>query len=183
MKLLRFVVIVFFLILLAIVVGGWFLPRQFSFEREVEIQGDTIALFQYLNGFENFNRWSPWFALDPQASYRYEGPAQGVGAMMSWHSDKPEVGSGSQRITAVQAPTRIEVALSFTGQDPADSWYQLHPVPGATRLVWGFHTDLGNNPLNRYLGLFLEAWVAADYERGLQQLKTEFEADAGGGNH
>jgi len=42
-------------------------------------------------------------------------------------------------------------------------------------LEWNFRTDLGMNPIARWMGLGMEGWVGGDYEKGLATLKAQIE--------
>lgn len=91
---------------------------------------------------------------------------------MTWASDDPDVGSGSQEITAVDPPGRIEVLLDFGDQGTADAFFDLEPADAGTRVTWGFDTDFGYNVIGRYMGLFFDQLLGPDYEKGLASLKT-----------
>ena len=65
---------------LAFVVAGFLLPASTTVERRAVVPAPQATVFTVLNGFRNFNRWSPWADLDPDATYIHEGPVQGVGA-------------------------------------------------------------------------------------------------------
>jgi len=41
---------------------------------------------------------------------------------------------------------------------------------------WGFATDMGMNPIARWMGLMMDRWVGADYQKGLARLKDLVEA-------
>ncbi|MEM1183210.1 MAG: SRPBCC family protein, partial [Acidobacteriota bacterium] len=134
---------------LMLVVVGFFLPRQVHLERSIEIDAPQHTVFALVNGFPRFNEWSPWAGIDPETVYEYEGPSHGVGAGMSWRSDNPDVGSGSQKIQVSDAPNRVEASLDFGEQGLADSFFQLEPAGDAVKVTWGFDSDMGMNPLGR----------------------------------
>lgn len=177
MKILRGAIITIVVLIALIVVGGFLLPAETRFSRSIVVQRPVDDMFLMLNGFNQFNRWSPWYDLDPATEYMFEGPASGVGAKMYWSSESPNVGKGSQEITQVQEPHRIDVALAFEGQDPALSWYELSENGEGTEVRWGFATDFGANPINRYFGLIIEGLIAPDYEKGLAKLKAYAESE------
>lgn len=178
MKILRTVAIV---LVTLVVLGagiGLLLPAAVHVERSIAIDAPPEKVFEILNSFKRYNEWSPWYDYDPAALYTYSGPPAGVGARMEWVSQKQEVGSGSQEITASEPPRRVAVHLEFTGQDPADAHYDIVPEGTASRLTWGFDADFGNNLLYRYLGLFLDALVGKDFEKGLARIKALAESEA-----
>ena len=158
-------------LLLAVVAAVSFaLPRHISVARSVVINAPEPDVFPYLNDYRKFNEWSPWALRDPKTVYTFEGPAEGVGARMTWKSDNPEVGSGSQEIMVSEPNTYLKVALAFDGQGGGVADFTLAPSGAGTKVTWGFSTDVGNNPLMRWMGLMFDRWVGADYEAGLARL-------------
>jgi effector-binding domain-containing protein/uncharacterized protein YndB with AHSA1/START domain len=165
------------LTLAIVLVGvGFLLPRSAEVERSIVIQAPPATVFAVLNGFRNFNRWSPWADLDPEARYAYTGPVQGVGAKMSW-AGSDAVGSGSQEILESEPYQRIRIRLTFSGWDDADNHasYLLSSVGESTHLTWRFEGDFGTNLLGRYFGLMMDRFIGADYAKGLARLKNYVE--------
>ena len=92
---------------------------------------------------------------------------------MTWASDKPDVGSGSQEIIESVPERLVRTRLEFGGMSDANAFFKIEPRgDDRTHLVWGFDTDLGLNPISRYFGLMFEKWIGPDYEYGLAKLKT-----------
>lgn len=162
-------------------VAGFFLPRNVHVERSIDLAVPREKIFTVLNDLTQFNRWSPWARIDPATHYEFSGPPAGVGARMLWRSDNPRVGAGSQEITASIPDHRVEVALDFGSQGIATGYYDLQAAGDGTRVTWGFDTDLGVNPIARYLGLMFDTWIGADYEQGLANLKELLEGGAADG--
>ena len=54
----------------------------------------------------------------------------------------------------------------------------LKPEGNQTQVTWGFESELGLNPMSRWMGLMMDNWVGGDYERGLVNLKTLVEQQA-----
>ncbi|MEZ5933790.1 MAG: SRPBCC family protein [Alphaproteobacteria bacterium] len=163
-------------IALALIVAlavAYILPGNVKVKRATMIDARPGEVFALVNSFENFNRWSPWYERDPEGDYRLEGPEQGVGARMIWASDKPDVGSGSQEIIESVPDRLVRTRLDFGDMGDANAFFRLEPRgEGKTHLVWGFDTDLGLNPVSRYVGLMFDRWIGSDYELGLAKLKT-----------
>lgn len=157
---------------------GLLLPANVGFERSVSIKAKPEVVYAYLNGFKNFNEWSPWAGLDPNAKYVITGPETGVGAKQSWTSEDPNVGSGSQEIIAVTPNESIRIKLEFVGQSTENiSTQTITPEGEGSKLVWRMDSALGMNPVNRWFGSFLlEKFVGPDYEKGLAALKSKVEA-------
>ncbi|MFV8781848.1 SRPBCC family protein [Microbulbifer sp. SA54] len=165
-----------FLVLL--VLAGFLFPRVATTERSVYIAEPPEVVFPYLNNFQNFNKWSPWYQLDPNAEYTYEGFPEGNGATMRWSSKDPKVGNGSQTITASEPYSHIATTLDFGTQGTASADFKLVPQGGGTNVTWSFSSEMGAGPLARWMGLMVSRVVGKSYEDGLQKLKTVVEKEA-----
>lgn len=164
------------LLLLLLVIVAFALPQQITVARSTVINAPESDVFPYINNFRRFNEWSPWAARDPETKYVFSGPEEGKGARMEWSSDNPEVGSGFQEITESQPGALVRVSLEFADLGKGSASYQLKPSGAGTRIIWVFDTDVGNNPIHRWMGLMFDRWIGADYEEGLEQLKKLVEA-------
>lgn len=160
-------------LLVVAIVAAYLLPRHVRVERATTIAAPRATLFAVVNSFKHFNKWSPWFDLDPNAKYTYEGPGAGAGAKMSWVGDPKKLGSGSQVITASDHPGRVESDVDFgQGGSPARQHITLAAEGQATRVTWGIDVDLGMNPIGRYFGLGFDGMIGKDFDKGLALLKT-----------
>lgn len=176
MKIIKILAIVMAVIAVAVVGVGLLLPSTAHVERTIDIAAKPPVVFTVLNGFRQFDKWSPWAGIDPNAVTTYDGPASGVGAKMAW-AGNADVGTGSQEILESQPHERIVVKLAF-GDFGGDyrATYRLEPVGEGTRLTWSYDADFGGDLLLRYFGLMSESMLGPDYERGLRQLKTLVES-------
>lgn len=173
MKIIRGLFIFIVVICAAFLGGAFLLPTSAHVERSVDIEAPPATVFAVLNGFRQFNRWSPWANIDPGTTYRLEGPLLGVGARQVWSSEDPAVGAGSQEIIETEAPDRIVMRLLFSGFEGDNrSTFTLAPTSGGTHLVWAYDSDFKGALLARYFGLLLDSMIGPDYERGLAGLKT-----------
>jgi hypothetical protein len=161
---------------LALVVGaGFVLPSQVHVERDVVINAPSAEIFPLVSDFNAWEAWSPWADQDPDARMTVTGA--GLGQTMTWSSEKPEVGTGSQQITAMQAPNYVKTHLDFGSQGMADAAFTLIPENGKTRVVWSLDTDMREGvpllqqPVSTYFGFFMDGMIGKDYEVGLQRIK------------
>jgi len=98
---------------------------------------------------------------------------------MSWSSEKPDVGQGSQEIIESVPESLVRTRLDFGEMGDANAFFELEARgEDKTHLVWGFKSDLGMNPVSRYFGLMFERWIGPDYEQGLAKLKSIAEKGA-----
>jgi effector-binding domain-containing protein len=158
-------------VLVILVVIGFLLPRQRHVERSVFIDAPPSVVFSQINGFKNFNDWSPFVALMPGAEYGFEGPDFGVGSKMSWSETEPNPEEGGQTIVASTPYERVDLEVDLGPEGTAQVAYLLRPENGGTNLTWSFDTDFGINLLGRYWGLLLDRQLGPLYAQGLTNLK------------
>ena len=170
----------FGLIVFILLVGlvGFFLPSTGHAERSITIDAPPDAVYDVVRDFDQFNAWSPWYGLDPDARYELSGTRGNIGSRLTWYSEKPEVGNGSQTIARLEPHSLIELDLEFAGQPPAKSAFVLAPQDSGTQVTWTFDTDFGANPFLHYFGLLMDTFVGPAYEQGLAQLKDYVENGA-----
>jgi hypothetical protein len=128
---------------------------------------------------KRFNEWSPWAEIDPNAKYAFEGPETGVGQKMSWESEHPNVGKGSQTIVEIADGSKVVSELDFGDMGKARAWFDIKAADGGSNVVWGFEAN-SSGIMERWFSLMFDTWIGADYEKGLGKLKALAEKEAGG---
>lgn len=173
MRILKLIGAVLIVLIALFVAIGFLLPRDVHVERSTAIEAPPATVFAIVNGFGQFNRWSPWAQIDPENTrYRYSGPDHGVGARMEWQSENPDVGSGSQEIVASEPHAKVVSRLDFGEMGTATATFLIEETgPGASRVTWQFDTRM-EGILERWMGLLMDGWIGADYEKGLANLKS-----------
>ncbi len=171
MKVLKKLMIGVVAIVVILLVIGFLLPRTRHVERSVIIDAPASVIFAQVNGFQNFNEWSPFVAVMPNASYGFEGPDYGVGSKITWEVTEPEAEVGSQTIVASTPYERVDLELDLGPQGDGQSTYLLQDAEGGTRLTWTFDTDFGLDIPGRYWGIFLDRQLGPLYAQGLANLK------------
>ena len=157
------------LALIVIVLGiGAFLPKDFRVERSIEMDASPEAVFDQVNSLKSWGAWSPWIARDPSIKNEYSGPEAGVGASVTWTSEKS--GGGTQTITRSDRPTRIETTLDFGDMGQPNADWTFEPKGDGVRVIWGLSGNAAG-PLGGYFAKMMDGWVGADYESGLARLK------------
>ena len=175
MRLLRNLLVGLVILIAALAAGAYLLPRNVIVEREITIDAAPEAVFAHIHSLQAFTAWSPWQGRDPDMTVNFSGPETGVGNIMEWQSDVPEVGNGRQEIIAVSENSEVRTALDFGDMGTAEAWWLLAEADGGTTITWGLDADMGNNPVGRWMGLLMDGLVGADYDAGLLNLKTLIE--------
>ena len=170
-------IIIGLIALIVVVVGVAFvLPQNVHVERSTVIAAAPDQVFAVVNDFTRSKEWGPWYKRDPKMKLTLEGPPAGLGAKMSWKSESE--GEGSQEIIESKPFSYVKTKLEFRPQGTAFAAFTLEPAEGGTKVVWSMDTDMGMNPIGRYMGLMFDGWVGKDYEEGLANLKKLIEEGA-----
>ena len=177
MRILRWIVRIVLVLAIIFIGGAYVLPREVSVARSVEIDAPPSEVFPHVNSLKAGANWSPWLERDPDVQLTYSGPDEGVGAKLEWASEHPQVGNGVQEIIASETDKQVSAALDFGPMGTAVANFDLVETGGKTDLTWGFTTDLGMNPMARWMGLMMDRWVGRDYEAGLSNLKALVEGN------
>lgn len=171
-----FRLIAFLVVAVAVLMAvGMFLPREITVERSIEIDAPASDIYPLVANLEANQKWSPWADLDPDAQYIYNEVESGIGARMEWSSDSPDVGNGTMEITEVTENEALTVALDFGDMGGGTAFWEFSESGDVTTATWRLVADMGAGPIGRWIGLKMDDWVGADYERGLANLKAVVE--------
>ena len=98
-------------------------PADYRLTRQTVIAAPAAAVFPYVNDLRQWDDWSPWAKLDPNAKISFEGPAAGSGAMFHW-SGNDKIGAGTMTITESKPNERLRTR-AFLIEAPQDRIYLL----------------------------------------------------------
>ena len=176
MRTLRYLVLAMLFLIVVVVTIGFFLPAKVQLHRTIEINRSPDVVFQVVNSLSHFNKWSPWFEKDVNASFELSGSPTGVGSKLSWQGNKG-VGVGSNEIIESTLNSHIKTKLFFGKEEhPAYATISLKENKKSTLVTWSLENDFGNNIFYRYFGFVIEDMIAPDYEKGLLNLKLYVES-------
>jgi hypothetical protein len=161
------------LLVLGLALVGLYLPGTAAVERRLTIAATPDVLFPLLDSPPAFTRWSPLATPGTTVRYAFDGPANGVGAGLSWEGGTFPLNAGSYTITAVEDLRRIELRVHLPLLGKTHSRIDVRPVggTGATEVDWSFHDDVGFNLPRRLLWLLADLTLGPRLERGLDNLR------------
>ena len=147
-----------------------FQPTAFEITRSATISVTPDLLFPHVNTLRNWEAWSPWAKLDPNAAIVYEGPDAGPGASYRWAGNN-RVGAGRMTITEITPNERVLMDLSFTAPMKANNVteFVFKAAGGHTQVTWSMGGR--NSFMAKAFGLFVnvDKMVGKDFEKGLAQ--------------
>lgn len=156
-------------LVLVLVLVAFAFPRHYRVERSLVINAKPEAVLAQVADLSAWKNWGAWQERDPQMKLSYSSPATGVGAWSAWESKQE--GNGKMTITA-QTPGRVDYLLEFPDMGmKSNGVMELRAEAGGVRVVWSDSGDLGMNPMNRWVGLFLDKMIGPDFERGLANIR------------
>lgn len=151
------------------------LPETYEVQRSIEVERPPLFVYNEVKDYQNWYHWSPWFAMEPTATYNYQGSPGAIGFRMEWIGEK--IGEGSLTLENLIEPERIEGRLQFTKPPlpPSKDVWILDETEAGTKVRWINKGQLPY-PVGRYLGLMMEQQVGGTMEQGLESLKKYLES-------
>ncbi|RKD91805.1 SRPBCC family protein [Mangrovibacterium diazotrophicum] len=172
MKILKKILLTVIILALVFVIIAWFLPQNIEINRQIKIDAPARVVFNQVNDLRSWQKWAVWNQIDPDMKISYEKLGIGQGAGYHWESENEQVGKGSLFIETSVPYDSILIQLSFDGHGDAQAPFYFTEENKQTNVSWSFKTDLGNNPLLRWMGLLFDSMIGPDLEKGLENLKV-----------
>jgi len=171
MKTFKRIIIWLVVIIVALVIIAFLLPKSYKVERSVYIKANNQVIYDLVSNLGKWDLWEPWSKeMDSTVKYEFIGTDGQVGATMKWNGKKLK--DGEMSITAIVPGQSVNYDLSFMkGTNKAQSAMILEPQGDSCKVTWSVEGNLGYNPINRYSGLFMNKLMGPDFEKGLGKLK------------
>ncbi|UZR92455.1 SRPBCC family protein [Chondrinema litorale] len=157
---------------------GLFLPEDSYMQRQIVINAPIETVFEEVNDFKNWEKWSPFVAMDPTIKITYGAETVGKGASYSW--DGEETGSGEQFILDSSPNQTIETKVIFIEGDSESMGFghwQFKSVEDGVEVTWGFSTT-ATSYFEKYFGVLMDPFLGGIFQDGLESLKKVTEAKA-----
>jgi hypothetical protein len=171
------------LILVAVAIVGLLVlaamqPADFRITRTGAISAPASAVFPHVNNLHNWEAWSPWAKLDPNAKNSFEGSSSGTGAKMSWAGNN-KVGVGSMTITESNPNDSITFKLDFLKPMKATNIAEFTFTPDGDQTTVTWSMSGNNNFMGKVMGLLMncDKMVGGQFEQGLAALKSVVETE------
>lgn len=170
--------VILILFISIVLIAAYFMPKEYSVEREITINKPADSIFKYVRSLKNQNEFSVWANRDPKIRITYKGTDGAVGAVSSWESNVKEVGVGEQEITKITENRRLDFALRFKKpmEDTAVGFMSTEPVSeNQTKVRWGI-SGVIPYPTNIMLPMLkMDQMIGNDLQKGLENLKEKME--------
>ncbi len=182
LKILGIIVLIIAASALGLIIFG---PSEGHLERQVTINAPAEVVFADVSNLKSFNKWSPWFKVDPNAEYVFEGPASGIGAKMTWYSEDSDLGNGYMEITETREGEFVGMDMGFDqnnnrdftdeGEERPVATFVLNENEDGTLVTWTFDIS-GVSGFEKMMVVGLDMFLGPFYEEGLAALKERVES-------
>lgn len=153
------------------------MPDAIHIERSVQIASPADFPFKQVNVMKNWEKWSPWYKMDPEQKMVYNEIAEGKGAAYSW--DGKKTGKGTIALESVKPNEEIVIDLNFTEpfESHPDGGYKFQKEGDGTKVTWYYDEKLAfmNKVMMRMFGMDQEGMdkmLGTSFEEGLAAMKT-----------
>ena len=148
-------------------------PDEFTVTRAISIAAPPEKIFPHVNDLHQWQAWSPWAKLDPNAKNTCSGADAGAGAVMAWDGSK-KVGTGRMTITESQPSGLIRFRLDFQKPMQATNTaeFTFRTEGGQSVVTWSM---AGKSCfMSKVFGLFVDfnKMCGCQFEKGLASLKS-----------
>ncbi len=161
-----------------LIAAAFMQPDDFRVSRSITIAAPVSVIFPHVNNLHNFNVWNPWAKIDPNSKIVFEGPLEGVGAIMRWDGNN-EVGAGSMTNVETRMNEFVQFKMEFLKPMAAThtAEFTFKPEENQTIVTWDMYGK--NNFIGKLMGLVFncDKMVGGQFEKGLESLKDVVERD------
>lgn len=159
------------IIIAVLVIIAFLLPRQYKVERSITIGADRALVYDLTCNMKKWDLWAPWNKnVDTTALFELSGNPCEVGTIWKWNGEI--LGNGELIVIEAVPGEYFGYDLIFDeGKYQSKGGFNYAEVNDSVLVIWTDEGDLGFNPLNRYMGLFMDKMMGPDFDKGLAKLK------------
>jgi Polyketide cyclase / dehydrase and lipid transport len=144
--------------------GTMLLPRNVVVQRSGSVAAAPSAILALAASNEGYQKFNPYLKADPAMKLEMFGPASGVGSGFKFDSKD---GKGSAVVTKVTADS-VDYALDLGSNGKPNQTISVVPDGTGSKVTWTMNADMGNNPIGRVIGLFLDGMIGPNFDSGLK---------------
>ena len=178
MKAIKYILFLLLILFIGFAIYVAVQPNDFKFNRSKIIKAPTPVVYDLVNDFKEWPRFSPWIEQDTNAVLTYEDKTSGVGAGYSWEGEI--LGIGNAKTVDVLNNKSISQHIEFVKPFESNSninW-TFEPTQDGTKVTWSMDgkQDFMTKMYVAFSGS-IEETTGPDFERGLFKLDSIVQAD------
>ena len=155
MKTLKYVVVSLLILAAIFALFSLLQDRHVAVSRSIVINTPVSYAFESISDMNQRAEWSPWEFKDPTMIISIGEVSKGAGASYSWTSENS--GEGKVKYIEVVQNQMIESEVYFDSDgEGSQEMFFFHKTIDGVRVDWEVHMDMGNNPIPRILGRYMD---------------------------
>ena len=174
MSIITITIIVAILLLMALTLVSWlFIKPDWQHEYVTVLPAKAVDIYPLLSDMAALPKWLIWSpSIDPSTKYRTTEITQGLGAQLSWTSDRFDA---VLTVIEVAENTEIQYHLSVdNGAFILYNWLTLSISGDQTQLAWRItHQDDSVWPNRRFTNLIWRNYFATAIKVSAERIKTQ----------
>jgi hypothetical protein len=175
MHILFIVAAAFITFILALLIAGLFIKKDYLIQRYIVIDKPAATIFDYVKLVKNQQHFNKWWMIDPAAVKTYRGIDGTEGFVAGWDSQHKQAGKGEQELIKLTENERLDYEIRFERpfSGVAYSYIILNAeTPDTTTVTWCFK-GVNKFPLNVMSAILkLNEVLGKDLQLSLQNLKN-----------
>jgi uncharacterized protein YndB with AHSA1/START domain len=146
-------------------------PADFGVTRSGTIAAPPAEVFALVNDFHNWEKWSPWYRMDPTAKNTFDGAAAGLGAKFAW-AGNAKVGEGHMEIMESRPAELVRIKLVFIKPMANTNLTEFTFKPAGSQTAVNWSMAGKNNFICKAIHLFVnfDKIVGGQFEQGLANM-------------
>ena len=140
------------------------LPRNVVVQRSGTVAAAPAAILALAVSNEGYQKFNPYVKADPALKLEMYGPATGVGSGFKFDGKD---GKGTAVVTKISADS-VDYALDLGSNGKPNQTITAVAEGAGSKVTWTMNADMGNNPIGRVVGLFLDGMIGKSFESGLK---------------
>ncbi len=158
-----------------IVLIGINLPNYLNLTEEINIEKAPSVIFKYFADLQEFIKWSPWFKNAKNSRITYNDDTMTVGNQLKYKTTNRSF-EKTIEISHLEINQKIILEIDFGLSKKGNIEINLvENEKDKTIIKWNFYLPLGNNPIERWFGLFIKHSFKKKLKKGLDKLKLKIE--------
>ncbi len=155
--------------IVAFLIGAFFLPNQVKITHSREIKAPIDSVFAMVNDFHNWSDWSPWY--DTTKVYTITGSTSGAGTIMRWVDKSGQVGERTISWSSGHDSLQVVTLFREENSSAANNFYFKSVENGTLVTVSFIMEEKFGYPFGRYIAWMISAGANKSFPLALENLE------------
>lgn len=152
-------------------------PDELNLSRSATFNAPPERVFEQVNDFRKWQKWSPWANLDKDAKNSFEGKPAGEGAIFKW-SGNSQIGEGKMTIVESRPAELVRIRLDFYKpfEDTSEAQFTFRRDGDKTVVTWSMTGQQNFVEKAVCMLMNMKKMMNEKFDEGLASMKVQAEA-------